>query len=113
MPGENEKNRQCGNTDGSKGEVGIASSVLYHRLEVQGMEKAVEIYFYCKEMRQMLNEIANDINFVDEALSSTPETDFRNRRIEAQLSNITNKCFKMHMLSADIENEVQNDAETV
>ena len=113
MPGENEKNRQCGNTDGSKGEVGIASSVLYHRLEVQGMEKAVEIYFYCKEMRQMLNEIANDNNFVDEALSNTPETDFRNRRIEAQLSNITYKCFKMHMLSADIENEVQNDAKTV
>ena len=25
LPGENEKNRQCGNTDGSKGEVGIAS----------------------------------------------------------------------------------------
>ena len=64
----------------AQGEVGIASPVLYHRLEVQGMEKAVEIYFYCKEMRQMLNEIANDINFVDEALSSTPETDFRNRR---------------------------------
>lgn len=113
MPGENEKSRQCGNTDGSKGEVGIASSVLYHRLEVQGMEKAVEIYFYCNEMQAALSEIKRNVDFINNALSNHPETDFRNKRILAQIDDVASKCLKLHYLSIDALTEEKNDAETV
>ena len=97
----------------AQGEVGIASPVLYHRLEVQGMEKAVEIYFYCNEMQATLSEIKRNVDFINDALSNHPETDFRNKRILAQIDDVASKCLKLHYLSIDALTEGKNDAKTV
>lgn len=77
------------------------------------MEKAVEIYFYCDEMQKALDEIKRNVDFINEALGNNPETDFRNKRIAAQIDNVASKCLKLHYLSIDALTEVQNDAETV
>lgn len=97
----------------AQGEVGIASPVLYHRLEVHGMEKAVEIYFYCNEMQEALSEIKRNVDFINDALSNHPETDFRNKRILVQIDDVASKCLKLHYLSIDALTEEKNDAKTV
>lgn len=52
------------------------------------MEKAVEIYFYCNEMQAALSEIKRNVDFINDALSNNPETDFRNKRILTQIDGV-------------------------
>ncbi len=77
------------------------------------MDKEPEIYFFCDEMRFRLDELKRDIEFLVTSLTNNPETDFRNKRVTAQLDQIQSKCLKLHALNSDILKEVNGRVKTV
>ena len=70
------------------------------------MDKEPEIYFFCDEVRYRLDELKRDIDFLVTSLTSNPQTNYRDKRITAQLNKISSKCCKLHSLCCDISEEV-------